>query len=65
MSSLIIPSGGVEEVGVAAKDTSLARGVASARVSDALWLSETWVIIRECRETSKILGVRERETPNF
>lgn len=65
MSSLIKLSGGVEEVGVAAENTSLARGVASTGISDVLWLSGTGVMIRECRETSKILGVEERETPYF
>ena len=52
-------------MGVAAENTSLARGVASTGISDVLWLSGTGVMIRECRETSKILGVEERETPYF
>lgn len=65
MSSLITPPGGIEEVGIALEDTSLAIGVGSARVSEVLWLSGTWVMIRERRETSKILGIGELETPSY
>ena len=61
MSSLITSLVGDKgaSVGVALEDASSPVGAASAGVIIVFWLSGTWVMIRECRQTGTIMGGSE------